>query len=81
MPNIHLRTKIMLAQIGVLLLILVLLAAGFWMVICILTLFSVLECFTIGHFFLAGIVACVAGQWLSDLEKWKSSAIKISNGA
>jgi hypothetical protein len=71
----------MLAQIGALLLILVLLTAGLWMLICILTLFSVLEHFTIAHFFLAGIVACVAGQWLSDLEKWKSSAIKISNGA
>jgi hypothetical protein len=74
MAGIKSESKKILAKIAALFLVLVLLTAGLWMLICVLTLFSVSDYFTVGHFIAAGIVICIAGQWLTNLEAWQHSA-------
>jgi len=77
MASITTKSKVFFAKIASWLLIVVLLAAGLWMFVCVLTLFSLLEYFTVGHFIIAGVVACIAGQWLSDLTAWQRTAVEI----
>nr|WP_298165251.1 hypothetical protein [uncultured Pseudomonas sp.] len=61
------RLKGFARQAAVIALLITLAVCFFWMLACVMTLFSVSKYFTVGHFILAAIVACIAGQWLNDL--------------